>query len=143
MRPNKNALIENIKELYGFCREQNVKVKLELYSDRPGEVAKSVHIKNPDVDINGVKFSINELVTSYRLVIYRLNSFLKCMEDFHIYKDLEVLDILLHHFEISDDDKNTCMSNLGRYSFKNCKKLKKKVTLFYLNCKINDCECPE
>uniref|UniRef100_A0A0N5B5L0 Ribonuclease P n=1 Tax=Strongyloides papillosus TaxID=174720 RepID=A0A0N5B5L0_STREA len=59
MRPNKNALIESIKELYGFCREQDVKIKLELYSDRPSEVAKSVHIKNPDVDINGVKFSIN------------------------------------------------------------------------------------
>uniref|UniRef100_A0A0N5B5K9 Ankyrin-like protein n=1 Tax=Strongyloides papillosus TaxID=174720 RepID=A0A0N5B5K9_STREA len=112
------TLIENIKELYGFCREQDAKIKLELYSDRTSEVAKSVHIKNPDVDINGVKFSINDLVTSYRLVNYRLNSFLKCMEDFHIYKNLKVLNILLHHFEISDDDKNTCMSNLGRYSFK-------------------------
>uniref|UniRef100_A0A0K0EUZ0 Photolyase/cryptochrome alpha/beta domain-containing protein n=1 Tax=Strongyloides venezuelensis TaxID=75913 RepID=A0A0K0EUZ0_STRVS len=108
MRPNNDSLVGKVKELYRFCRERDVKIKLELYSNHPDDIAKFVHIKNPGTVINDKRLSTNDLVTSYKLVIRQSNSFLKCIKGFGIYKNLDVLDIHFRHFKISNDTKNTC-----------------------------------
>uniref|UniRef100_A0A0N5BKJ9 LRR containing protein n=1 Tax=Strongyloides papillosus TaxID=174720 RepID=A0A0N5BKJ9_STREA len=117
---------DKYQQIYGFCDSWGVKIKLELYSEHLEPVAKSVHIKNP---VNK-PFSINNLIRLYTLAVYHSNPFLKN------------LHICLFHFNISDDIKNTCMLDMERYSFRNCKTLKE-IAQPYYNSYIEHCECIE
>uniref|UniRef100_A0A0N5BSC5 F-box domain-containing protein n=1 Tax=Strongyloides papillosus TaxID=174720 RepID=A0A0N5BSC5_STREA len=136
--PDDVEFIKNVRKIYGLCDRYGVKIKLEIFSDDLDIVERSIHITNP----SNAPFSINSLITVYRLVIHCSKPFPEYIENFRFYENLEVLNIRLYHINFSDGIKDTCMSDLDRYSFRNCRKLKE-VTLYCMgNCNEHR-ECTE
>uniref|UniRef100_A0A0K0F8N7 Helitron_like_N domain-containing protein n=1 Tax=Strongyloides venezuelensis TaxID=75913 RepID=A0A0K0F8N7_STRVS len=90
--PDNDDFIRNIRKIYGLCNRHGAKIKLELYSEHSDTVEDFVHITNP----GNVPFSINKLITPYKLTIRHSKAFLECIKGFQIYENPEVLDIRLY-----------------------------------------------
>uniref|UniRef100_A0A0N5CFD0 F-box domain-containing protein n=1 Tax=Strongyloides papillosus TaxID=174720 RepID=A0A0N5CFD0_STREA len=122
VRPEDDGLIRNVEKIYGYCGRHGIKIKLTSGTEIFGNIERFVTTASR----GNVRFSVDNLITRHSLSINHSTPFLKIIEIFSFYENLEELWINLVDLKIINDDiKDTCLTNLGKYSLRNCRKLKK------------------
>uniref|UniRef100_A0A0N5B2B1 F-box domain-containing protein n=1 Tax=Strongyloides papillosus TaxID=174720 RepID=A0A0N5B2B1_STREA len=119
-RYDDNDLVRNVEKIYGYCDRHGVRIKLEFGLRNNSNIKNFINITSH----GNARFSIDNLITRHSLPINYSTPFLESVEIFSLYENLEKLVINFSDLTIINNIKDTCLSNLERYSLRNCRKLK-------------------